>query len=301
MSMFSQSPALLGSFYATSAYLLWGLLPVYWKAFGAIPAMEILAHRTLWSLVFVAALIGLQRRWKEVKQVIAKRSNVWILLVSSCLLAGNWLTYIWAVNANHILDASLGYFILPLVNVLLGFVFLKERFNLWQTVAIVLACLGVLNFIWSVGTLPWIALVLAFSFAIYGLLRKIVKAESLVGLGIETFLMLPFGLGYALYLETQGTGHYFTDWYTAALFAGAGVITAVPLICFAHAARRLRLSTMGFFQYIAPTCNLLLGVWVYSEPFTETYQVTFGFIWAALIVYSANSMWVQRQTLRVSG
>ncbi len=281
------------------AYGAWGLLPIYWKLFGQIPAVEVLSHRMIWSMVLLAGVLWVQRRQAELGQVWRNPKHIGILLATAALLTFNWGLYIYAVNSNQVIESSLGYFINPLVNVLLGAVFLKERLNWAQKIAVGLASAGVTTFVWQFGSIPWIALGLAFSFGLYGLLRKIVAVSPMVGLAVETLLITPIALGFVGYWATIGTGHFGisggTGWITTLLFMGAGVITSMPLLWFNNAAKRLRLSTLGFFQYIAPTIQLLLGVFLYREPFTTTHAVTFGLIWTALALYSTTSIAAQRK------
>jgi chloramphenicol-sensitive protein RarD len=265
-------------------------LPLYWKLFGQVAATEVLAHRMIWSLVFLAILLIWQRRGDEVRKLWRSPHYVGVLLGTAALLTLNWGIYIYGVNSDRVVETSLGYFITPLVNVLLGFVVLRERLSRGQTVAVALATVGVGNFIWHLGTVPWIALVLAFSFGLYGLVRKMVPVAPMVGLAVETSLMTPFALLFVGYLAQTGIGHFAVNWPLTLLFIGAGVITSMPLLWFNNAAKRLRLSTLGFFQYIAPSLQLALGVFLYHEPFTPIHAVTFGLIWTALAIYSTTSL-----------
>ncbi|MBD2000035.1 EamA family transporter RarD [Leptolyngbya sp. FACHB-541] len=283
-----------GALYAIFAYSSWGLLPIYWKFFGQIPPIEVLSHRIIWSMVFLTGLLLLQRRRAEFAKIWRSPTHLSTLFLTASLLTFNWGLYIYAVNADRVVETSLGYFINPLVNVLLGFVFLKEQLNRWQTLAVVLAGLGVANFIWQLGEVPWIALVLAFSFACYGLLRKVVPVAPMAGLAMETLLVTPIALAATGYWAATGTGHFGTSWATSLLFIGAGVTTSLPLLWFNNAAKRLRLSTLGFFQYLAPSLQLVLALWLYREPFTLTHAITFGLIWTALILYSTSSLMSQR-------
>lgn len=241
-------------------------------------------------MVFLTGLLFLQRRSSELYQLRHSPSRLGILLVTALLLTFNWGLYIYGVNTERVVETSLGYYINPLVSVMLGFVFLKERLNSGQKLAVLLAGLGVTNFVWHFGQVPWIAIGLAFSFAFYGLLRKVVAVTPMVGLAVETLLILPLALILVAYWNAKGTGHLGVDWYTSLLFVGSGVTTSLPLLWFNNAAKRLRLSTLGFFQYIAPSLQLILGVFLYREPFTHTHAITFGFIWLALIVYSTTSL-----------
>jgi chloramphenicol-sensitive protein RarD len=288
----SASPAIAssGTIYAIVAYGSWGLLPIYWKLFGQTPAVEVLSHRIIWSMVFLTGLLLLQQRKAELTQLWRSPRQLGILLTTALLLTFNWGLYIYAVNADRVVETSLGYYINPLVSVLLGFVFLKERLNRGQLLAVILASLGVTNFIWHFGAVPWIALALAFSFAFYGLLRKVAAVAPLSGLAIETLLVTPLALAWVAHLAVTGTGHLGVNWLVSLLFVGAGITTSLPLLWFNNAAKRLRLSTLGFFQYIAPSLQLLIGVFLYHEPFTAIHAVTFGLIWTALITFSTSSL-----------
>jgi chloramphenicol-sensitive protein RarD len=283
-----------GAVYAILAYLSWGLLPIYWKFFGQTPAIEVLSHRMIWSMVFLMGVLALQRRRAEFTALWRSPRRLGILLTTATLLTLNWGLYIYGVNSDRVVETSLGYFINPLVNVLLGFLFLRERLNRGQQVAVVLASLGVGIYVWNIGQFPWIALALALSFALYGLLRKIVAVAPMVGLAVETLLIAPVALALVTYWAIQGTGQLGVNWQITFLFIGAGVMTSLPLLWFNNAAKRLRLSTLGFFQYIAPSIQLGLGVFLYHEPFTVIHWITFGLIWAALAIYSSTSIWGQR-------
>jgi chloramphenicol-sensitive protein RarD len=287
-----------GSVYAILAYTAWGLLPIYWKFFGQTPAIEVLSHRVIWSMVFLTGLLLFQQRRSELTQLWLSPDRLGILLATALLLTFNWGLYIYGVNTDRVVETSLGYFINPLVSVLLGAVFLKEQLNLGQKLAVILASLGVANFVWQFGAVPWIAIGLASSFAIYGLLRKVVPVSPLVGLAVETSLVLPIALVLVGYWATTKVGHWGVAGSTTLtlLFIGSGVMTSLPLLWFNNAAKRLRLSTLGFFQYMAPSLQLLLGVFLYHEPFTHTHAVTFGCIWAALILYSTTSWVTQRSS-----
>jgi chloramphenicol-sensitive protein RarD len=235
-------------------------------------------------------LLSIQRRWNEVKNVISFYPNVSIFLVTSFLLGGNWLIYIWAVNSNQIVEASLGYFINPLVNVCLGMVFLRERLYRSQFISVVLAFVGVLFLTLQYGRLPWIALTLALTFGTYGLLRKTAKAGSMVGLLFDTGFLAPIFLLYILFLAAHGSGALTSiNLKTDVLLIGSGVVTAVPLLLFAYGARRIQYSTVGFLQYIAPTGQLLVGVFLYREQFTRAHAIAFGLVWVALLLYSIST------------
>jgi chloramphenicol-sensitive protein RarD len=280
---------------AIVAYTLWGILPVYWKALQAVPSLEILAHRTVWSLLFVLVLLAVRRQWAWLQRSRKDPRLLLRFVASACLLGGNWFTYIWAVNSGHVVDSSLGYFINPLLSVLLGVLFLRERLRLWQGLAIGFALLGVVFLTVAYGTFPWIALTLAGTFGVYGLLRKTASFGSLEGLALETALLSAPTLAYLLLLESEGSGAFVhAGLGTSLLLIGAGVITAFPLLMFGYAARNVTLATVGILQYIAPTLQFLLGVFVYAEPFSQTRLIGFAAIWLALAIYSAEGLIAER-------
>lgn len=285
-----ESTNILGVLFAVLAYGAWGLLPIYWKLFGTISAVEVLSHRMIWSMVFLVGVLFLQNRLPELIAVWTSGSKLKWLIVSACLLAFNWGLYIYGVNTERVVETSLGYYINPLLTVMLGMMFLKERLNRTQWFAVGLAALGVANFVWDFGEVPWIALGLALSFGLYGLLRKVVAIAPMIGLAVETIVLSPVVISLVAYWGASGTGQFGESTYTTLIFIGSGIVTSMPLLWFNNAAKRLRLSTMGFFQYIAPSLQLMLGVFLYQEPFTRTHAVTFTCIWAALAIYSTNSL-----------
>lgn len=281
---------------AIGAYVSWGILPIYWKAIRAVPALEILCHRTVWSLLFVLLLLVITRHWSWVATSLRRPRTLLLFLASACLLAANWYTYIWAVNAGHIVDSSLGYFINPLVSVLLGVLFLGERLRPWQGVAVAIAAVGVLYLTVGLGAFPWIGLLLAGTFGLYGLLRKIAPLGSLEGLTLETALLSLPALVYLLLLDRAGTGAFgHPNLAISFLLAGAGVVTAFPLLLFASAARHVTLATVGILQYIAPTLQFLLGVLVYGEPFSPGRLAGFAIIWLALAIYTGEAVYRERR------
>ena len=289
-----------GLWYGLGAYGLWGLLPIYWKLLHDVPAMEILAHRMVWSLLFVGALLLWQSDWQVLRGVWQRPRTVAIYFAAAVFLAINWGIYIWGVNNGHVIETSLGYFINPLVNVLFGVLFLGERLRRVQMVAIGLALAGVLYMTISEGRVPYIALVLAFSFGVYGLLKKKASLPALEGFSLETVLLFVPALAYLGFLEWQGTaafGHL--DPSTTVWLALTGIVTAVPLLLFAGAAQRVTLTTLGIMQYIAPTLQFTLGIYLFREPLERARLVGFGFIWVALIVYTAESFWLHRQRRRL--
>ncbi|WP_017299043.1 EamA family transporter RarD [Nodosilinea nodulosa] len=292
------SEARLGPIYALLAFSAWGLLPIYWKQFGTTSAVEVLSHRMIWSAVFLVGILLVQRRLGELLALLRSPRRVLVLLLTASLLSFNWGLYIYGVNSDRVVEASLGYYINPLFTVLLGFVFLKERLYRGQQMAVALAVVGVGYFIWRLGTVPWIALALAISFAFYGLLRKVVSVAPLVGLAVETLLITPITLLFVSWLGFTGQGHFGESLSTTLLFIGAGVATSMPLLWFNNAAKRLKLATLGFFQYLGPSISLLLGVFVYGEPFTPVHVVTFGCIWAALLLYSVTALRTRAGSLK---
>jgi chloramphenicol-sensitive protein RarD len=281
---------------AASAFLIWGISPIYWKALRPVPALEIILHRMVWSFFFLVPLVIIMRRWQEFKDTLKNYRTLLILLFTALIVGGNWLLYIWAVNADHLLQASLGYYINPLVNVLLGMVFLKERLRPPQIVAVLLAAAGVLYLTVYYGEFPWIALILAVSFGIYGLIRKIAPVGSLVGLTVETLLLSIPALVYLFYLDSHGAGSFLrVSLKVDLMLMGCAVATAMPLLFFTLGARRLYLSTVGFLQYIAPSCMFVLAVFLFREPFSKAQVVTFIFIWTALAIYSTDSVWYYKR------
>ncbi|APS32629.1 EamA family transporter RarD [Serratia marcescens] len=285
-----------GIFFALAAYFMWGIAPAYFKLIQQVPADEILTHRIIWSFFFMLALISLGRSWPKVRAACQNRKRLLLLAVTALLIGGNWLLFIWAVNNHHMLEASLGYFINPLVNVLLGMLFLGERFRRMQWVAVALAFTGVLVQLWQFGSLPIIGLGLAFSFAFYGLLRKKIAIDAQTGMLIETLWLLPVAAAYLFLFADSPTSHLSANpWSLNLLLVAAGIVTTVPLLCFTAAATRLRLSTLGFFQYLGPTLMFLLAVTFYGETVGQDKLVTFGFIWAALILFTLDALYTQRK------
>jgi chloramphenicol-sensitive protein RarD len=280
---------LVGTWYAIAAYVVWGILPLYWKALKYVPAREILAHRIIWSFIFLCLFNTVRKRWPKVKQSYTHRRNRGSSLLSAMIIGAVWFIYIWAINSNHVVEASMGYYINPLISVVLGMIFLKERLTFWQNIAFALAALGVAFLTIQHGRFPWIALSLAVGFGLYGLLRKTSHVGSITGLTAETAILSPLALIYIIFLLYRNTTSVVGGSVTThLLLMGAGIVTAVPLVWFAKGARRIPLSMIGFFQYLAPTISLFLGIFVFKEPFTATHLVSFGLIWAALIIYTSS-------------
>jgi chloramphenicol-sensitive protein RarD len=296
--VFASRQQRVGVLYALAAFGFWGLVPVYFKAVGHVAPLDVLAHRVVWSAALTALLVTAGREWGELPRAMGSGRVLGTLALTALLVSGNWLTFIYAVQTGRVLEASLGYFINPLVNVVLGVIFLRERLRPRQILAVLLAAAGTLNLTLSLGTLPWIALVLALSFGFYGLLRKTVHIGALNGLFAETALLLPAALAYLVYLDTRGQGAFGRiDWQTTGLLVLAGAVTALPLVWFTAAARRLRYSTIGLFQYLAPSLHFLLAVAVYREPFTRTHLLTFTLIWAGLALYLSDTLASRRREL----
>ncbi|MGD8518465.1 MAG: EamA family transporter RarD [Anaerolineae bacterium] len=285
-----------GLFAGILAYTLWGFMPIFWKSLHAVPALESVSHRTIWALGVILLLLGLRRQWSWIQQVRKRPRLLLAFAGSAALLSMNWLTYIWAVNSAHVVDSSLGYFINPLFSVLLGALFLRERLRPWQVVAVVIAGLGVLYLTVGYGAFPWIGLTLALTFGFYGLLRKTAPLGSMEGLSIETAILSVPSLAYLIYLEGSGGASFgHSGVATSILLVLSGVATAVPLLLFAYSARRVSLATVGILQYIAPTFQFLLGVFLYGEPFTIDQLLGFAPIWLAVIIYSAEGLVVERR------
>jgi chloramphenicol-sensitive protein RarD len=283
--------SLVGMWYAIASYVAWGVLPLYWKALKHVPAREILAYRIIWSFIFLCLFNTLRKRWPDVKQAYANKRNRVSSLISAVIIGSVWFIYILAMITDHVVEASMGYYINPLISVVLGMIFLKERLTFWQNVAFVLAILGVAFLTIQYGRLPWIALSLAVGFGLYGLLRKTSSVGSITGLTAETAVLSPLAFGYVLFLILGKTSSVVEATVaTHLLLMGAGIVTAIPLVWFAKGARRIPLSMIGFFQYLAPTISLLLGIFVFKEPFTPTHLVCFGLIWVALIIFTLSQI-----------
>ena len=286
-----------GPLAAALAYILWGLFPLYIKQLQAVPALEIVLHRSAWSLVFVFGLLALLRRAAWLAAVLRQPRTLAIFGLSALLLAVNWLLYVWAVNAGRVLDASLGYFINPLVNVVLGFAVLHERPRRLQWLAVALAAAGVLWLAVGAGHWPWVSITLALSFGLYGLLRKTAPLGAIEGLALETLMLAPLAVGGLLWLQLSGHSAFGQgDLRLDLWLLTAGPITAIPLLLFASGARRVSMATLGLLQYLGPSIQFLLGVFVYHEPFSESRGLGFLLIWAALAVYSAESWRVLRRS-----
>ncbi|MYM80443.1 EamA family transporter RarD [Duganella sp. FT50W] len=286
-----------GLLYALLAFLLWGLFPLYFHAIKEVPPQEILAHRMLWSLLFLVVVLSVRQQWKWLPRVARQPRVLASFGASALLLTANWGVYIWAINNGHVIDASLGYFINPLINVLLGVLVLHERLRRRQWLAIALAASGVAWLTWQGGHLPWVALILGITFGCYGLLRKTAALEALEGLSLETMLLLPLALAYVGWLTWHGQNTFLhtpndsTRW----LLAAAGPITAIPLLLFAAGARKIPMAALGLAQYLAPTIQAMLGVWFFHEAFPPQRLIGFMMIWGALMLFVAEGLWVGRR------
>ncbi|HUE72844.1 MAG TPA: EamA family transporter RarD [Pirellulaceae bacterium] len=285
----------LGVLYGLAAYGLWGVFPLMFKplfAYQATP-LEILAHRAIWSFLFLAVIVTAQHRWRELIAAFRTPRVLGMLAASTALIAVNWLAFLWAVSTEQVMQSSLGYFLTPLANVALGVLVLQERLRIGQSIGIGLATVGVLVMATAGDRFPWIALTLAVSFAFYGLCRKTVAVDSLIGLTAETLLMTPLGIAGVIWLETTGRAPA-DGWEVYMLLIAAGVATAIPLLFFAASARRLSLVTIGFLQFLGPTIQFLVAVFAFGEAFDPVKQISFGFIWLAVAVYIADSLWAYR-------
>lgn len=278
------------------AYLIWGFLPIYLKALQVVPSFQIMLHRLVWSFVFVLLLIFLRREWPQFRSSIASRRVLMIYSLTAVLLAANWLIYIYGINSGQVIETSLGYFINPLLSVALGVVILRERLRPMQWLPIGLAAVGVLYLTLQYGSPPWIALALAFTFGIYGLIKKVAPLGSLHGQSLETGILFIPAVIYLFFAESQGFGSFGHQGLSVTLLlAFAGVVTALPLLLFGYAARNIPLSLLGILQYIAPTFQFLLGVYLYQEPFSTTRLVGFAFIWLALLIFTLESLYTRRK------
>lgn len=279
-----------GYLYALLAFGLWGLTPIYFKYLAQVGAIDMVANRVLWSVLLLTLIISFMTKWHKVRLLISQPKHLFTLLLTTLLIASNWLVFIWAINADRMLETSLGYYINPLITVFLGYVFLQERHSRVTWLAVILASIGVLFQLLIVGYLPWVSLVLALTFGFYGLLHKRTPTDSLTSLFLETALLLPFALGYLIWLTGQGIGpatRATSEWLLLAL---AGPITTAPLLFFSGAAKRLPLSVIGFFQYLSPSMLFVLAIFVYDEAFDPFKLITFIFIWSALAIFSWDSL-----------
>ncbi|WP_375321508.1 EamA family transporter RarD [Aliivibrio logei] len=289
-----------GVFFALGAYTMWGIAPIYFKTISEVSPFEILSHRVIWSFFFLAGLLFLSKGWKTVSNTLKDKKKMAYLATSGLLIGTNWLIFIWAVTADHMLDASLGYFINPIFNVMLGMVFLGERLRKLQWLAVTFAVIGVVIQLVTFGSIPIVALALACSFGFYGLLRKKVAMDAQSGLFIETLVLLPIATTYLLFIANSPTSDFTTNSTNLnLLLIAAGIITTVPLLCFTGAATRLKLTTLGFFQYVGPSLMFILAVGLYDEVFSADKATTFGFIWCALILFTSDAFIINKKKKQI--
>ncbi|NLL40845.1 MAG: EamA family transporter RarD [Synergistaceae bacterium] len=282
-----------------SAYLMWGAMPIYWKAIEAVSSFEILGHRVIWSVVFTLVLITLKRNWQVIgKMLRSRKKDVLWLAAGGFLISFNWGLYIWAVNGGRILETSLGYFINPLLSMFLGMIFFKEKLNRIQTLALVLAVLGVSIELVAAGSLPLVSLGLAISFGLYGVLKKTVAVETEIALFTETVTVAPFALAWLIFLQKEGLSSFPYDSMTNLMLAGAGIMTSIPLLMFAYGASRVPLTTVGFVQFVTPTLSFAIGLLIFKEDINMNRVFTFMFIWAALILYTTDLVFSGRKSPR---
>lgn len=282
---------IIGAFSAAASFLIWGLSPVYWKVLKAVPPIEIIMHRMIWSFIFLVILLAIRGQAGSIRAALHNRRSLLMLLTTTMILGSNWYIFIWAVNTDRVLQASLGYYINPLLNVFLGMIFLRERLRPLQAVSVFMAGAAVLYMTIRVGEFPWIALSLALLFGFYGLIRKVAPVGSHEGLTIETFLLSIPAVFFLVYLDGNGAGSFLrVNLKTDLFLAGSAMVTALPLLLFTIGARRLRLTTVGFLQYIAPSCQFLLAVFLFREPISAAQVWTFLLIWSALAVFSTDSV-----------
>jgi chloramphenicol-sensitive protein RarD len=288
-----------GILYGIGAYIAWGFFPIYWKFLHHVPAIQLIGHRIIWSFLLLILFILFTKQWDEIRKTINARV-LRIYTLAALLIGVNWFLYVWAVNANFIVETSLGYFINPLLSVLMGVIFLKERLRLAQWIPVILAALGVAYLTFVYGRLPYISLTLAFSFGLYGLVKKLSPLGSLYGLTIETGILFIPALGYLLFVETNSTAAFLHTGLTSdLLMIGAGFVTTIPLLMFASAARSIPLWVVGLLQYIAPTIQFMIGVFIYKEPFSQHQLIGFGIVWAALIFFLVENYLASRTPVEV--
>lgn len=276
-----------GILYGIGAYALWGFFPIYWKVLHPVSALQVIGHRISWSFILLVAFIVITKQWQDFRSVaLTSAKTIGIYAIAGVLLTINWLVYVWGVNQGFIVETSLGYFINPLLSVLLGVIFLRERLRLAQWVPVIIAAVGVVYLTFVYGRLPWIALTLAFSFGFYGLVKKLAPLGSLYGLTLETGIVFPAAMIFLVAVQLNGTGAFLHDSTLIDLFlVGAGVVTTIPLLMFASAAKQIPLTVVGLLQYIAPTLQFLIGIFIYKEPFDHSHLIGFAVVWVALIIF----------------
>lgn len=287
-----------GILYGIGAYVLWGFFPIYWKFLHVVPAVQVIGHRIGWSFAVLLIYILATRQWQEFQSVAFNVKTILIYAGAGILLSINWLIYVWGVNAGFIVETSLGYFINPLLSVLMGVIFLRERLRPRQWIPVVIAAIGVIYLTAVYGRLPWIALSLALSFGLYGLVKKLAPLGSLYGLTLETGIVLPVALIYLVFLQVKGGASFLHQGTTVDLFLiGAGIVTTIPLLMFASAAKQIPLTMVGILQYIAPTLQFMIGVFIYKEPFDQAHLIGFGIVWVALVIFWVENFTANRGAL----
>lgn len=280
------SPAVSGTIAAFAAYIMWGLFPLYWRLLASVPSMQILAHRIVWAAVFCAVLMVGRKRLGEIASLVKNWKTFLVVLAASCVVTANWGLYIWAINSGHVLESSLGYYINPLISVLLGALFFSEKVDRWTGSAVAIAAAGIVGAAIAYGSMPWISLALGFTFAVYGALKKRLHLDPLLGLTVETLAAAPFALAYLAACNAGGTGSFWNAGaFISLLLAMAGVVTALPLFCFAAAANSISLQKMGFIQYVSPTSQLLLALFAFRETPSSALFVAFGGVIIAVLIY----------------
>ncbi|MDM8533470.1 EamA family transporter RarD [Clostridiaceae bacterium HSG29] len=294
---FVKSEKLKGVLFVLLTYLFWGVQPIFWKQLKHIDSIQLIAHRIFWSFLFFLVILKYQNKISEIKEVMKDKKKFGLTVFAGYLISANWFIYIYAINTNRILETSLGYYINPIISVILGMIFLKEKFNKNQILSFIFACLGVLVIIVKFKALPWIAMVLPVMFGAYGLIKKLTNLDPVVSMAIETMAIMPIGLGYLLFTEITNVGHLFSDGPLITFYLiMTGVVTSLPLWWFAIGARKIKLSSIGFIQFISPTISLIIGVLIYNETFEITQMISFGLIGIGIIIY-INAMYKENRSL----
>jgi chloramphenicol-sensitive protein RarD len=282
-----KSEQLKGSLFVFSTYLFWGVQPIFWKQLQGINSFQLIAHRIFWSFLFFIVILKYNNKVDKLKEVVKDKKKLFLTIFAGYIVSANWLIYIYAINTNRILETSLGYYINPIISVILGMIFLKERFNKNQMISFFFACLGVSVIIIKFRVLPWIAILLPIMFGVYGLIKKVADLDPIVSMAIETMAIMPIGLGYLLFTEITGVGHLFSDGPLITFYLiMTGVVTSLPLWWFAIGARKIKLSTIGFIQFVSPTLSLIIGVTIYNEPFEFIQAISFGLIGIGILIYT---------------
>ena len=289
----------LGLIYAFSAYIWWGFIPIFWKQLEHISSAEIVMHRMVWSCVIVLALIVLMRQWREFSVIFSQPKVLLRLFIASALMTINWGVFIWAVNSGHLVETSMGYFINPLINVLFGVLFFAERLRKGQMFALFIAFVGVLYLVLTFGAFPWISFTLAITFALYSVTKKSITVPAAHGMGLETLFFIVPAIAYLIYIEANGSGQFTASAFNASMLVLGGLFTLIPLLLFAAAAKKVTMTVLGMTQYIGPSLQLLIGVFIYNEPFGSERMIAFGLIWLALAVYSADQIRHRRRSRKI--